>query len=274
MIDSHCHLDFLDFDSDRAEVITRAKKVGVGKILNPGCNLVTSRRAVKLADQTEEIFAAVGVHPHDAREVTDIALAELEQLATSPKVVAIGEIGLDYFRIKKTENRRQIIQIQQEAFRSQLELAQKLDKPVIIHSREADEDILKILDGFKNLRGVFHCFGGGIEFAKKILAKGFYLGFTGICTFPRAENIREVIRLTSLDKILVETDAPYLAPESVRGKRNEPAFAVEVAQKIAELKGVSVEEVARMTTKNSENLFHFWQLEVPLLWWQSGYLGL
>jgi TatD DNase family protein len=248
IIDTHCHLDFPDFDTDREAVLARAQKVGVTKIINPGCDLVSSRRAVALAEFTSNVVAAVGVHPHAAGEVDEQAITELRQLAQIEHVVAIGEIGLDYFKSKVEK------EVQIAAFLRQLALAEELEKPVIIHSREADADMLSVLEKF-NLPGVFHCFGGGVEFAEKVLAKGFYLGFTGICTFLKAENIREVIRLTPLERILIETDAPYLAPEKFRGKRNEPSFVSEVARKIAEIKNLDLTEVEKATTENAQRLF-------------------
>ena len=279
LIDSHCHLDFPEFKNDLIEVIKRAEEAGIKIILNPGCNFATSRKAVELAQRFENIYAAVGVHPHDSIQINKESIQELEELAQNKKVVAIGEIGLDYFRMRNTR------EVQLAAFEKQLELAQKLNKPVIIHSRESDEDIFKILDKFISnksavadnrtnesrvsgtndrtirtspsgeLRGVFHCFGGNWDFAEQVLAKGFLIGLTGIVTFPGAKNTHEVAKKIPLDKLLVETDAPFLAPQKHRGQRCEPAYVAEVAEKIAELKGVSVEEVAEVTTKNSEELF-------------------
>ncbi len=249
MIDTHCHLDFPEFDTDREEVLKRAETAGVTQLLNPGCNLETSRRAVALADYVSSVVAAVGVHPHDAAEIAESTIAELKKLAQTEHVVAIGEIGLDYFKLRNDKA------TQLAAFLKQLALAEELNKPVIIHSREADADMLNVLTRFGKIPGVFHCFGGGVAFAEQILAQDFYLGFTGICTFPKADNIREVIKITPLEKILVETDAPFLAPNTQRGQRCEPAFVVEVVQKIAEIKNLELAAVEKATTENAKRLF-------------------
>jgi len=251
LIDTHCHLDFPQFKKDFSAVLERAEEVGISKILNPGCNLATSHGAVCLANKFDCIFAAVGVHPHDADEISTTNLQVLAELAKNPKVLAIGEIGLDYFRLKNKTS------VQKNAFRQQLELAEKLQKPVIIHAREADNDVLEILDEFPGVQGVCHCFGGDWQLAQKVLAREFFLGFTGIVTFPSAENLREVIRQMPLEKILIETDAPFLAPQKFRGFRCEPAFVREVATKIAELKKLSLDEIAVATAKNAIKLFGF-----------------
>ncbi|MFH1375078.1 MAG: TatD family hydrolase [Patescibacteria group bacterium] len=259
LIDTHCHLDFPQFKKDFDTVLARAGEAGIGKMINPGVGIKESRQAVELAKNYENIFAAVGIHPHEASSLFELrspgvnslnegVLAELEELAEDPKVIAIGEIGLDYFRMRNEKS------IQQEAFRKQLELAQKLKKPVIIHSREADEDIFKILDDFE-VQGVFHCFGGDWAFAQQVLERGFLIGLTGVVTFPKAVNTHEVAANVPLEKLLVETDAPFLAPQKFRGQRCEPAFVREVGERIAELKGVSLEEVAGQTTKNARKLF-------------------
>jgi TatD DNase family protein len=250
LIDSHTHLDFPEFDADREAVIASAKSLGVEKFLNPGCNLATSRKAVELTKKFPEIFAAVGIHPHDASEVTAEALVELEKLASNKKVVAIGEIGLDYFRMRNSK------EIQIAAFEKQLALASKLDKPVIIHSREADEDIFISLAKFPKLRGVFHCFGGDYAFAQEVLARGFFIGITAIVTYPNAKNIHEVAQKIPLEKLLIETDSPFLAPQSKRGKRCIPADVAEVAEKIAQLKNIPVAEVAIVSALNAQGLFH------------------
>jgi len=249
LIDSHTHLDFPEFDTDRELVIASAKSAGVEKFLNPGCNLATSRKAVELANQFPEIYAGVGIHPHDASEVTAEALAELEKLAANPKVVAIGEIGLDYFRMRNSK------EIQIAAFENQLALAEKIGKPVIIHSREADADIFKCLDKFSKLRGVFHCFGGDYVFAQEVLSRGFYIGVTAIVTYPNAKNIHEVAQKIPLDRLLIETDSPFLAPQIKRGKRCNPADVMEVAERIAQLKNISLAEIVGETTKNTKQLF-------------------
>lgn len=277
LIDTHCHLDFPELQKDFADVLSRAREAGVEKIINPGVGIEESRKAVELAETVNprdvsgvNLFAAVGLHPHEASSLfplrsdsggqvelrssgadslTENTLSELEELAQSGKVVAIGEIGLDYFRMQNEK------EVQQETLRKQLALAEKLNKPVIIHSREANEDVLKILDDFKNLQGVFHCFGGDWGFAQKVLQRGFLIGLTGIVTFPNAKNLHEVAQNVPLEKLLIETDSPFLAPQKFRGERCEPAFVAEVAKEIAKLRGISFEEVAEQTTKNAEELF-------------------
>lgn len=249
LIDSHTHLDFPEFDSDREAVIASAKSLGVGKFINPGCNLEASRRAVKLASRYPEIYAGVGIHPHDAKEMEAAALQELEKLAANPKVVAIGEIGLDYFRMQNSK------EIQIAAFENQLALAAKIGKPVIIHCREAEADIFQCLDKFPNLRGVFHCFAGDWNFAQEVLSRGFYIGITAVVTYPNAQKTHEVAQKIPLDKLLIETDSPFLAPQSKRGKRCNPADVVEVAEKIAQLKSIALSEVETATAANTQNLF-------------------
>ncbi|MFA5351954.1 MAG: TatD family hydrolase [Candidatus Gracilibacteria bacterium] len=249
LIDSHTHLDFPEFDADREAVIASAKSLGVEKFINPGCNLEASTRAVNLASRYPEIYAGVGIHPHDAAEVDANSLVELARLAANKKVVAIGEIGLDYFRMKNSK------EIQIAAFENQLALAEKLRKPVIIHSREADTDIFKCLDKFPNLKGVFHCFGGDYPFAQEVLSRGFYIGITAVVTYPNAQKTHEVAQKIPLDRLLIETDSPFLAPQSKRGKRCNPADVAEVAERIAQLKNIPVAEVTNSTALNAQNLF-------------------
>jgi len=253
-IDTHAHLDFPELKKDIETVFARAREAGIGKIINVGCNLEGSRSSVQLAEKYENIFASVGVHPHDAKTITLEVLIELEKLARHKKVCAIGEIGLDYFRMQNSK------EIQIVAFEAQLILAQKLNLPVIIHSREADADILvilknKMLNKNMKLRGVVHCFCSNAETAEKFLALDFLLSFTGIATYLKAENVREAIKITPLEKIMLETDSPFLAPQKYRGKINEPAFIIETAQKIAEIKGVSLAEIEKATTRNAEEFF-------------------
>jgi TatD DNase family protein len=260
LIDTHCHLDFPEFQKDFADVLTRAEEAEVVKFINPGVGIEESRKAVQLAYEHENIFSAVGIHPHEASSLFELRssgasflneklLKELEELAGNPKVVAIGEIGLDYFKMHNEKS------VQLQAFEQQLALAEKLDKPVIIHSREANAEVFEILDKFKNLRGVFHCFGGDWDFAQEVLARGFFIGLTGIVTFANAKNVHEVARNAPLKKLLIETDAPFLSPQKFRGQRCEPAFVAEVAQEIARLKEIDFEEVEQETTRNAEELF-------------------
>ncbi|MCF7856813.1 TatD family hydrolase [Candidatus Gracilibacteria bacterium] len=249
LVDTHCHLDFPELQKDFDEVLARAHSAGVKKFINPGVGIEESRKAVQLSSEHENIFAAVGIHPHEADSVDEKILAELEVLAQNSKVVAIGEIGLDFFKLRNSK------EIQIAAFEKQLGLAQKLDLPLIVHAREADAEIFKILDKFPSLRGVLHCFGGDWSFAEKVLERGFFIGLTGIVTFPNAKNVREVAQKIPLEKLLIETDAPFLAPQKFRGQRCEPAFVVEVAEEVARLRGIEISEIAEKTTKNAEELF-------------------
>ncbi len=266
MIDTHAHLDFKEFDEDREEVIKRAYEAGVEKIINVGCSPEHSQGAVDLAQNYEQIYAAVGVHPHDASQVNDEILNDLRKLAQSKKVVAIGEIGLDYYRIDADPTRitTQIHadpkEIQKSSFVKQLNLTKELKLPVIIHCRDAYGDVLEILNSFsgdKSILGVTHCFSGSRKFAKQFLNLGLYLSFTGAITYtknPDAE-IFQVIKEVPLDKIMIETDCPYLAPIPHRGKRNEPAYVKFVADKIAEIRKITFEEVEKVTSENAERLF-------------------
>lgn len=249
LIDSHCHLDFPNFEKDFDAVLARAQKIGVTKFVNPGVDLASSKRAIALADSYENIFVAVGFHPSEAEKLSFDNFIALEKMAENSKVVAIGEIGLDFFKNQNSQK------IQIEVFEKQLELAQKLDLPVIIHSREADAEIFEVLEKFPKIRGVFHCFGGDWSFAEKVLVKGFLIGLTGIVTFPNAVNVREVAEKIPLEKLLIETDAPFLAPQKFRGKRCEPAFVYEVAAEIAKIKNLPLEKVVEQTTINAEKLF-------------------
>jgi len=248
LIDSHCHLDFPDFEKDFDEMLMRANSSGVAKFINPGVDIMSSKRAVALAESHENIFAAVGFHPSEAEKMSANNFFMLEKIARSKKVVAIGEIGLDFFRNQNSSK------IQIEVFRKQLALAEELNLPVIIHSREADSEIFKILNEFE-VQGFFHCFGGSWSFAEKILAHGFFIGLTGIVTFPNAKNVREVAKKIPLERLLVETDSPFLAPQKFRGKRCEPAFIFEIVTTITKIRGVEFEKVAEQTSKNAEELF-------------------
>lgn len=248
LIDTHAHLDLPQFDRDREEVIARARGAGIG-VITVGIDLESSAAAVRLADEYG-VYAAVGIHPHEAKRYSDDlegTLARLEELAQDKRVVALGEMGLDYYRNYSPR------EAQLKLFRAQLELAAGLGKPVIVHNRQADGDILALLKGI-GVRGVVHSFSSPMEVAEELLRLGFYLGFSGPVTFPRAAQ-RELIRRVPLERVLVETDAPYLTPAPYRGKRNEPAYVRYVAQAIAELRGLAEEKVARQTTENAGRLF-------------------
>lgn len=249
LIDTHAHIEMKEFDSDRGDVINRARDAGVRYLISVGANMAGSKKAVGLAEKYENVYAAVGIHPHDVTEMDNSTIQTLRELAKSPKVVAIGEIGLDYFK-EFSPKELQIVK-----FRELLSLAKELNKPVIIHDRDAHEDTLRILkeEGIQN--GVVHCFSGDNEFAKEILKLGFYISFTGVITFPKAEETRSIVDAVPIERMLVETDCPYLAPVPHRGKRNEPAFVREIAKTIAEVKGLSLEDVARITTLNVKELF-------------------
>jgi len=249
LIDTHAHIEMKEFDLDREEVIKRAKEAGVGYLISVGANLSGSRKAVELSERYENVYASVGIHPHDVKDIDETTITALRELAKSKKVVAIGEIGLDYFKEWSPK------ELQVTRFRELLSLAKELNKPVIIHDRDAHEDTLRILKEEGVKKGVVHCFSGDAEFAKEILRLGFYISFTGVITFPKAEDARKVVEQVPIERMLVETDCPYLAPVPHRGKRNEPAFVREVAKTIAEVKGLSLEDVARITTLNVKELF-------------------
>lgn len=262
LVDTHCHLDFADFDADREDVIKRAAEAGVKYIINVASSIEGSRKSVELANKYDSIYASVGIHPHDAKEANDSALAELKDLAKNKKVVAIGEVGLDYYR--DLSPRR----IQQDVFRRFIGLAKETNLPLIIHCREAQEDspagasakanLLSILreETTPPVNGVVHCFPSDKEFLRDVLDMGLHVSFTCNITFKNASALRQMVKeFMPLDKLLLETDAPFLAPEVFRGKRNEPSYLTYVAEEIAGLKGIAAEDVARVTSWNSKRLF-------------------
>ena len=253
LTDTHAHLDFPRFKSDRERVIKRAAAAGVKAIINVGVSLASSQAAVALAESYPQVYAAVGVHPHDAKTVTKEVLEELRALASHPKVVAIGETGLDFFRDLSPRDK------QRQAFQQQLALASEVGKPVIIHDRDAHKEIMSILRrwirGSHKPVGVLHCFSGDLAMAQEAIELGFYISTAGPVTFKNARRLRELIRQLPVEKLLVETDCPYLTPHPYRGKRNEPAYVKFVAQEVARVKGLSVEEVARITSDNARALF-------------------
>jgi TatD DNase family protein len=250
-IDIHCHLSFPEFDKDRNEVIKRLTEEGVGLLIDPGVDIASSKKSIELARDFDFIYANVGLHPHEAANpVEESVFEELFSLAQSPKVVAIGEIGLDYHY---PEHNRPA---QQKAFREMLKMARSLDMPVVIHCRDAWEDMLRILseESHSAMRGVMHCFSGDILIAKECLRKGLKLSIPGTVTYKRS-LLPDVIREVSLDDLLTETDAPYLAPVPYRGKRNEPAWVSAVTTAIARIKEISLKEAAEGIAKNSIELF-------------------
>jgi len=250
LIDTHCHLDFDQFEEDRDQVIVRAQSSGVKKIIIPAIDLVNCRKVLDLADRYDCVYAAIGVHPNSTSKWDDEWLAKLRAMASHETVVAIGEIRLDYYRDWSPQS------LQQQAFEAQLDLADQLDLPVIIHNREADDHVLDHLIANGSLRGVLHSFSGSTKLASAALDIGFYLGFTGPITFKKANDLRDVARDVPLNRVLIETDAPYLAPQEFRGKRNEPGYVKYVAAKLAELNELSVEEVGNVTTGNACRLFN------------------
>jgi TatD DNase family protein len=251
LVDSHAHLQWDRFDKDRDAVIKRAVNAGVKKIVTIGFDMAGSRRGVQLAQKHPAIYATVGIHPHNASQLDDLGLNELKRLTEEPRVVAIGEIGLDYYRLLSPKR------AQQDAFRAQLLLAEELQLPVVIHDRDAHADILETLTEFKNkLTGVLHCFSGSQQMATQCMKFGFYVSFAGNVTFPNAHRLHELANDIGLKKMLVETDCPWLAPQAVRGRRNEPAFLPYTVEKIASLKKMSMDTVATATTRNAHKVFH------------------
>jgi TatD DNase family protein len=255
-VDSHAHIDGEEYDGDRDEVVKRAREAGVRAILNVGTGDPHSgrlERAVALAERYEGVYAAVGVHPHDARLFDERAAERIGQLVRqSSRIIAWGEIGLDYHYDHSPRD------VQREVFAGQLRMARRAGLPVIIHSREADLETVSILRaewGASPPGGIMHCFGGGMEMALSVLALGFMISFAGNVTFKKAENLREVARHVPLDRLLIETDCPYLTPVPFRGRRNEPARVVEVARCLAELHGLEVDEMGRITTSNFMRFF-------------------
>jgi TatD DNase family protein len=267
LTDTHCHLDYNKFDSDRLKVIQRAKDSGLIRILIPGLNHRSSKEAVQIAESNPSVYAAVGFHPTDLQEFTESTFLQVKQLASHPKVVAVGEIGIDYYWVKENDRRA----FQRDALKQQLQFAKEMNKPVIIHMREENDawfgeaavDLLRILEEWiKTLEGahvekpgVLHSFNGNLETAQKALALNFYIGITGPVTYKNAEEKREIIRHLPLEKLLIETDSPFLAPVPYRGQRNEPAYVRHIADKIAEIHSKSPAEIAAITTANAAQLF-------------------
>lgn len=247
LIDSHAHLDNEQFNEDREDVLNRIKD-NLDFAVNIGYNLASSKKSVEFAKNYDFIYAVVGVHPDDIGEYSDEVEKELEKLAQEDKVLAIGEIGLDYHWMTFPKEQ------QQEVFRKQMKLAQRVGKPVAIHSREAMEDTLKILKEFPDVKGIFHCYPGSVETARKVI-DNYYLGIGGVLTFKNAKKLVEVVENIPLDKLIIETDCPYMAPTPHRGKRNEPIYVEYVARKIAEIKGISYEEVVEVTNKNTRKAY-------------------
>ena len=250
IFDTHAHYDADQFASDREAVLTALPAAGVGLVVDPGCDVASSREAVALAERFDHVYAAVGIHPEDCDGCTDADFDVIRELCRREKVVAVGEIGLDYCW-KENPPR----DFQEQVFRRQIELALELDLPVIIHDREAHGDSLRIVLDYPGLRGVFHCFSGSPEMAQELLKRGWYLGFDGPITYKNAKRAPEVAAITPMDRIVIETDAPYMAPVPFRGKRNDSRLLPYVVEKLAEWKGVTPEEMTDFTWQNGKRLF-------------------
>jgi TatD DNase family protein len=260
LVDSHCHLDFDVFHVDRDEVVNRAREAGVTRIVNPGVDIETSEAVVKLAEKIPELYAAVGIHPNEVQSLAEILDGTLEHLLSKPKVTAIGEIGLDYYRERTAKD------LQIKAFEGQLNLAKETGLPVIVHNRAATEDTLQILSAWvAGLRvtkpdlarrpGVLHSFSGTLDEAEQAVDMGFLIGITGPVTFPKAVELQQIVSILPLESLLVETDAPFLTPHPWRGKRNEPGYVKYTVEKIAGLREIDFEQVAEKTTANAIRIF-------------------
>ena len=250
LFDTHAHMDDRAFDTDREELLSALPGQGLALVMNPGCSLESSRNAVRLAKEYDYIYAAVGSHPDAADEVDEAVLEEYRKLCKlNPKVKAIGEIGLDYHYEDIPRD------IQLKAFRAQMELARELGLPVIVHERDAHEDGMAVVRDFPEVTGVFHCYSGSAEMARQLVDRGWYIGFTGVLTFKNARKAIEVASSIPLERIVLETDCPYMAPEPFRGRRNDPGKLYRMAEKLAEIRGLSVEEVQAITVENGKQLY-------------------
>lgn len=249
-IDSHAHIQIDQFNSDRDAVLQRALDVGVSHILIIGIDLETSQKAVELAEKHDNLYATVGMHPHSATDLTSGILSTFRDLLVHPKVIALGEIGLDYYRNLSPHK------IQKDAFEKQLDLAEEMQKPIIIHNRDAYTDILPILEKRRTkISGVLHCFTGDVELMHRSIEIGFHIGIGGIVTYPNARDLQDVAREVPMERLLIETDCPWLTPQFRRGKRNEPSYVPAIAEKIAELRNITSEEIGEITTNNFNTLF-------------------
>ncbi len=252
LFDTHAHYDDKKFDSDRDELLASMRESNVGLILNPGCDLETSLKAVNYAKKYDFVYAAVGIHPENIEDGWESRLNEIKNLAQNePKVRAIGEIGLDYYWEKEERGRAR----QQVVFRRQMEFARELGLPVIVHDRDAHRDCMEITRQFPEVNGVYHCYAGSVEMARELVKLGYYISFTGVVTFKNARKAIEVIRDIPMERIMIETDSPYMAPEPFRGRRNSSLYVYRVAETVAEIKGMPVSEVERVTTENGKRLF-------------------
>ena len=250
LFDTHAHMDDLAFQEDRESILEGLADKGVGLVMNPGCSLASSRNAVALAEKYPFVYAAVGSHPDVADEVNEETLEEYRKLCKlHDKVKAIGEIGIDY-HYEDIPRERQL-----KAFRMQMELAREVGLPVIVHEREAHEDGMAVVREFPNVTGVFHCYSGSAEMARQLVDKGWYIGFTGVLTFKNARRAIEAVQALPLERIVLETDCPYMAPVPHRGKRNDPGYLCHMAEKLAEVRGLSLEEIHQITFENGKRLY-------------------
>lgn len=250
IFDTHAHYDSSGFNADRDEILASLPDSGVALVVDPGCDVPSSKAAVALAERFSHVYAAVGIHPGDCKDCSDADFEEIRTLCRHEKVVAVGEIGLDYYWEDNPPK-----EFQEKVFRRQIGLALELELPVIVHDREAHGDSLAVVLDYPDLRGVFHCFSGSPEMAQELLKRGWYLGFDGPITYKNARRAPEVAAITPLDRIVVETDSPYLTPVPYRGKRNDSRYLPYVIEKLAEWKGVSAEEMERITFQNGKRLF-------------------
>ena len=250
LFDTHAHMDDRAFDADRAQLLRDLPGQGIAYLMNPGCSLASSRNADALSKEYDYIYAAVGSHPDAADEVNEAVLEEYRKLCKqNPKIKAIGEIGLDYHYEDIPRD------LQQKAFRAQMELAAELKLPAIVHERDAHADGMQIVTEFPQVTGVFHCYSGSLEMAKWLIDRGWYIGFTGVLTFKNARKAIETAASIPLERIVLETDCPYMAPEPFRGKRNDPGYLYRMAEKLAEIRGICVEDIHRITTENGKRLY-------------------
>ena len=251
LFDTHAHYDAEQFDADRRQLLSDLPQRGVALVVNPGCDLPSSRAAVALAEEYPFLYAAVGYHPENCAPYEANHLDVLREMAKHPKVVAIGEIGLDYYWEENPPR-----ELQQQVFRAQMALAEELDLPVIVHDREAHADSLAIVKEFPRVRGVFHCYSGSAEMAKELVKLGWMISFTGVLTYKNARKAVEAAQAVPMEHLMIETDSPYMAPVPHRGKRNDSGYVLHVCEKLAELKGLTTEDCARITLENGKRFFH------------------
>ena len=250
LFDTHTHFDAEQFDADRDEVLSGLPARGVSLAVNPGCDIPSSRAAIALAEKYPFLYAAIGYHPENCGPYVESDLEIFREMAKNPKVVAIGEIGLDYYWEENPPK-----EFQQQVFRAQMQLARELDLPVIVHDREAHADSLAIVKEFPDVRGVFHCYSGSVELAKELVKLGWMISFTGVLTYKNARKAVEVAEAIPIEHLMIETDSPYMAPVPHRGKRNDSGYVLHICEKLAEIKGISTEECARITLESGKRFF-------------------